>query len=224
VSAAELRQRIYHELGAIVPMEANLEHSYIRLGNLLAAFKHEECWRELPASNGQPYANFDAFMYELRDLYHRGRTQLWAYLSVAEKLLPLVDAETLDKIGISKAQELKRALAPGRVLTPEIIDVAANPKTTIKELRATLYATFNITDDNRPVGQWFDFGGAYLTPDERKEFIEFVKVASAILCLKRETADWIQRKECLMAAAREFLGTHAAEVYGPGVEQNVEPV
>lgn len=215
--AEDLRVAIYRELSTILPKEAELDHSYIRLGALLAAFKSGEHWRGLVSiETSQPYVNFDSFMMELRTRYNRGRTQLWSYLSVAEKLLPTVPAETLDQIGISKAMEIKRAIGggPGRVVTDAVIASALDPKVTAKELRCVLHMAYNITDDNRPVGTWFDFGGAFLTTDERKEFVEFVKVAVAILELKKGTADWIQRKECLLAAAREFFGTHAAEVYG----------
>lgn len=215
--ASILRAKIYDELGRIGVAEGSLEHSYIRLGSMLTEFKRAEYWRDLNASDGQGYKNFDAFMLELRDRYNRGRTQLWAYLSVAEKLLPSISAQTLDEIGISKAQELKRMLkhAPGRRHSDQVVETAKNPKTTIKELRAVLHETYELGDDDRPAGQWFDFGGAYLTPDERKEFLDFVKVAVRKLGLTKETPDWIQRKECLLVAAREFFGTHAADVYGP---------
>ena len=138
-------------------------------------------------------------------------------MGVAEKLLPSITAEVLDKIGISKAYELKRALkyVPERKISEEVIARASDDKVTIKELRAVLHETYEIMDDDRPAGAWFDFGGAYLTPEERKEFVDFVHVATRVLGHKKDTPDWVQRKECLLAAAREFLGTHAADVYGP---------
>lgn len=211
-----LRTAIYGVLGQIVPKEAELEHSYVRLGSLLAAFKAGEHWRGLIAATGQPYPNFDAFMLELRDQYNRGRTQLWAYLSVAEKLLPVIPADTLDEMGISKAQEIKRALSVvGRKITPEILAAAVDPKVTIKELRAVLAVAFNITDDTRPTGTWFDFDGCFFEPDERKEFVDAVKVTTALLGLKKEIPAHVQRKEVFLAWAREFFGTHATEVYGP---------
>lgn len=215
ITGEELRQAIYGTLGEIVPTEAALDHSYARLGSLLAAFKSGEYWR------GLGYANFDAFMLELRETYNRGRSQLYAYCSVAERLLPMVSADTLDQMGISKAQEVKRAICggPGRKITEEVLAAALNPKVTIKELRAVLHAAYNITDDNRPTGQWFDFGGAYLTADEKELFVGAVKVGMHILNIKPETPDWIQRKEVLMAMAGEFYGTHAAEVFGPDIPE-----
>jgi hypothetical protein len=210
-----LRQAIYGELKQIIPTEASLERGYARLGGLLAAFKSCEGWRGLNGADGQPYPNFDAFMLELRERYNRGRTQLYQFCSVAEKLLPMISADTLDEMGISKATEIKRAIGgvPGRAVTPEILEAARNPKVTIKQLRAILADAFNITDE-RPAGQWFDFGGAYLTPDERKAFVDAVKVTTAILGLKNDVPDHIQRKEIFLAWAAEFEGTHAAEVYG----------
>ncbi len=215
VTAEELRAAIYGQLGETVVKETELDHSYARLGHLLAAFKAGEYWR------GLAYPNFDAFMLELRERFNRGRSQLYAYLSVAEKLLPLMSADDLDSMGISKAQEIKRAVCgvPGRKLTTEIIAAALNPKTTGKELRAVLAEAYNITDDNRPKGAWFDFGGAYLSSEERKLFVDTVKMTTALLGLKKETPEHIQRREILLAWASEFMGTHAVEVYGPQVEE-----
>lgn len=215
--AQGLRERIYTELGRIGVAEGTLEHSYVRLGSALAEFKRGEYWRDLKSAKGTAYLNLDEFMVELRERYRKGRTQLWAYLSVCEKLLPSIPAVKLDEIGISKAQELKRALkyVPNRQFAENVITTAADSKVTIKELRAVLHETYEIVDDGRPAGTWFDFGGAYLTTEERKEFVDAIRVCVRVLGLKKETADWIQRKECLLAMAREFLGTHAADVYGP---------
>ena len=213
ITAEGLRQDIYDQLGQIGKAENSLEHSYVRLGAMLCAFKAGEYWRDLASMDGVIYPNFDAFMLELRDHFQKGRTQLWSYLGVAEKLLPLVSAEKLDAMGISKALELQRVVKRGQKLTPEAVAEAVAPETTIKQLRASLAEMYQIVDD-RPTGTWFDFDGAFFTSEEKKEFEDAVRVTVMLLGLKKEIPAHIQRKEIFLAWAREFLGTHSADVYG----------
>src|SRR5260370_15304809 len=91
--ATRLRAKIYEELGRIGVAEGSLEHSYIRLGGMLAEFKRGEYWRDLKSRKGETYKKLDEFMVELKDNYRKGRTQLWQYMGVAEKLLPSITAE-----------------------------------------------------------------------------------------------------------------------------------
>jgi hypothetical protein len=209
--AEELRQEIYQELGEILPHEVALDRGYVRLGTLLVKFKKGEYWRQLK------YPNFEAFLIELSDNFKKGRTQLYQYCAVAENLLPSISENELDEMGIGKASELKRALAEDstRELTSTLIHLATNPLVTVKELRAAIHSEYNIKDDPRPVGTWLDLGGFYATEEERKEFDEAIKVGVAVLSIKKETAEWICRKEVLMAALRDFLATYGPEVYGP---------
>ena len=210
VSVAEtLRQEIYRQLGAAAADEIVLEQSWMKLGVLLAAFKANEGWRPLG------YPNLDAFMLELRDKYHRGRTQLWSYLTVAEKLGPVISSTDLEKMGISKALELKRALvkADGKPLPAEVITAALTPMT-IKELRGQIGQAMNLPDDREP-GTWFDFAGCFMTADERREFRAAVVITEKLLEISPATPDPIRRKEIFFAWLREFVGTHAAEVNGP---------
>ena len=213
VNVAELlRQEIYTQLGKAEVEEASLDHSWMKLGVLLAAFKAKECWRELDG-----YASFDEFIGELKNRYHRGRTQLYAYLSVAETLGPVIPAETLEKIGISKAMELKRAMVKsGKQLPAALVTAALEASTTIKELRGLVGEALNLTDDRTP-GTWFDFDGVYFTKDEREEFKAAVILTERLLELSKDLPDHMRRKAIFTAWMQEFVGTHAAEVNGPAM-------
>lgn len=210
-----LRAEIYDQLGKAAANEIVLDQSWMRLGRLLASFKAAECWRELD------YGNFDAFMLELRDKYHRGRTQLWAYLSVAETLGSVIPAETLERIGISKAMELKRAMVrSGKQLPAALVAAAEESTTTIKELRGLVGEALNLTDDRTP-GTWFDFDGCFMTKDEREEFKAAVIITEHLLELSRDLPDHMRRKVIFFAWLQEFIGTHAAEVNGPAMTTTV---
>lgn len=209
-----LRKEIYEQLNQNTAKEVQLEIGWLHLGRLLTEFKVREAWRGLADPQGHEYTGFDDFMAELRDRWHRGKSQLWAYQSVAEKLLPLIPAETLDEIGITKAMELKRALGMGATLDAVVIEAARSPETTVKELRGIIAQLLSLPDDRMP-GTWFDFEGTYLTKEDRLEFDECWEMSVRLLGLKKDQSTVYHRREIFMAWVREFYGTHCADVYGP---------
>lgn len=216
VPPQDLLARIYQQLGEATTGEVALEHSWMRLGAMLLQYKNAGAaqWKK------DGFDTFEIFMLGLRDKYNRGRTQLWGYINAAEYFLPTVDSSTLEKIGISKALEMRRqSRLVGKPVPEEIVKVAALQTTTIKELRAMLGAAFNIQDDG-PAGTWFDFQGTYYTAEQKAEFKDAVRVAMKVLGLKPNVPDHIARGEIMLAFAKEFFGTHAPEVYG---KQQAEP-
>jgi hypothetical protein len=207
--AKEARRKIHNVLANAMLGECALEVTWMRLGGMLADFKAQEYWRKLG------YPHFDAFVEELRHKFHKGRHQLFAYMSVYEVLSPYYNAEQLEKLGISKALEIKRAVKATRAALPtKVMEAALLPTTKVKELRALIGQALNLPDD-RETGTWFDFGGTYFTDDERAEFTAAVKVAMLQLGIKPHVPEHIQRKEIFLSWAREFFQTWAHEVYGP---------
>lgn len=207
--AKEARRKIHNVLANGAENQLKLEATWITLGSLLADFKLTEQWRELN------YQCFEDFILELRDKYDRGKTQLLGYTDVAEKLLPIIPAEHLTEIGISKCFELKRAvkMLEGKPLPDDIIEKARKPETKIKELRALIGSSLHIADD-REQGTWFDLGGCFFTAEERKEFVDALKLAKAHLALAPSVPDHIARKEIMLDFAREYFATWAPVVYG----------
>jgi|SRR6266704_162822 len=207
--AGQLLEQIYGTLNAATQHEWQLEQSWTHLGKLLLEFKNGEHWRAVG------FNSFERFMMELRDKYNRGKTQLWSYLTVAETLLPTIDAATLEEIGITKALVLRRAVTQTqRPIPQEILDKAKDKATTIKELRAIVGAALHLPDMIQD-GTWFDFDGCFMTPEEREEFKDTVRLTATLLELKKGLPEHVQRKEIFFAWLREFRGTHATEVYGP---------
>lgn len=212
-TAEEKRRRIYNVLANAALNEVALEASWMRLGAMLATFEHDETWRELG------YTSFPTFMDELRVKYNRGRSALWGYMTAAKSLLPYYTPQQLEGLGISKAREIRWAVDKTKAALPQaIMDAAVLPGTTTRELRALIGQTLCLPDDREP-GTWFDFGGTYFTPEEKKEFKDAVRVAIAQLKVKPGTPEHIQRKEIFLAWAREYFGTWAHEVDGPGPQE-----
>lgn len=205
-----LRRRIYNTLENTTQQAFTLEQSWTRLGIMLSMFKAKECWRQYP----DLYKNFGDFMEELKVRFKRGRTQLWGYLSVAENLLPSVGAEKLEQMGISKALELKRALKKleGKPLPQALLDSALDPAKTTKELRGDIGKALNLTPE--PDGTWFDWGGSFLTKEEKDFMKEAILVTIGLLGIKADVPESVQRKAVFKAWAEEFYATHSPEFYG----------
>jgi hypothetical protein len=218
-AANALRDEIYQQMESLATSECTLARSYVRFGKLLLEFKQSESWRAIG------YESLNQFVTELVTKWGRKRTQIYAYLSVVELLLPTIPADKLEAMGISKALELKYALEKQRKALPtatipeDVIAAALKHDTTGKELRAMIGAAFNQTDD-REAGTWYDCNGFYMTPEERKEYAAAVKMTIIQLGLKKEMAEHMQRKAVYMAWMQEYFATHAAEVYGVDQPEN----
>ncbi len=214
-----VRAQIYTELKGSTEYCYKLEQSWVRLGILLSEFKGKELWRHY-----NEYQVFDDFISELKERYKRGRTQLYGYMGAAEALLPIMSPEQLERIGISKALELKRAQKKldGKKLSTELINGALDPTKTASELRGAIGAELHLTEE--PKGSWLDLQGFFMLPDERKEFKEAFLATEGLLGLSNTLPDHIRRKEVILAWMREWYGTHAAEFNGVQQPANAEPV
>ena len=191
-------------LAGIVTEEARLENTYARLGNLLVVVSRDELWRP-------QFESWGKFILHLSDTYHMGRTQLYAYFSSAKQLLPYVSEDNLAKMGISKAKEIAKA-TKNRGATPEraIIEAACKEETTVEDVRRLLFEKYNLPAPDAPKGEWMDFQGFYVTPEER------TVIKSAFDAAKRQDPpiqpgipDHVARKEILLRLSMEFLNTYS---------------
>lgn len=213
--AQELAKAIDQMAAAICESEQKLDHSYAGLGILLTRVKTTEAWRPLE------FHSFAAYLATLRDRFGRKQSQLYAYTEVAERLLPIAGEEGLNQMGVSKALTLAHASRrAGRAVTPELLAAALDDKVTVKELKAQAFETYQLAPDANVKGVWVDFGGAYLEPSEKKEVEDFFELAERLLEQKAAQPDWAKRKDALLAAVREFVGTHSVDVYGPGIPEH----
>jgi hypothetical protein len=220
-AALRLSEDIDALLGQISTHEIKLARSYARLGGLLREVKNQQYWM----SYG--YDRFSSYLEFVRGKIGRERSQVYAILSVAEALLPLMTESELETVGITKAHELRRLVGQGGSLeatfevavsaggndwteSVRIMDYAASPKVTAKQLRVKVNEILHIHEDRQ--GLWFDPGGFYATPDERKEIDQFWSVGRQLFGSKDEQPDHVWKKEVFLAAIRESLSTWAAEV------------
>lgn len=196
------------QLGEAAKNEILLEKCWMQLGGLLLKCKQDECWRK------GGFESFEQYMLSLRDKYRRGKTALWGYLTVAEHLAPVIEEPKLLEMGITKALELKRGMKKsGKPIPEDIIAAALLPENSAKDLRALFAKAFNIPPDENST--WWDLDGIFVTPEQREQFKAAVRLTKNILNIENHVPAHIQRHAIYFAWIAEFMGTHAAEVYGP---------
>lgn len=198
------------QVDMVATSEINLDRGYAALASLLARCKASEAWRV--CGNCE---SFNGYLKSLQEKFHRSTKQLYAYVGVAEKLLGTITEKQLDQIGITKALEIKRASDRAqKSVTKEILEAALKEEVTVTEIRALCHQVYELQSSGLPLGTYFDFGGAYLSGEEKKVFVEAIQVAIRVLRLPKEMPDHVKRKKIFIAFAQEFAGTHSAEAYG----------
>ena len=210
-------------LGQIHEGELKLSHSYARLGARLREAELQQYWISLG------HHKFSGYLLDVGKKIGRERSQMYAILSVATDLLPLISEEALEEIGITKSHELRRLVKQGGNLEASvgsgipagdgsweeavrIMDYAADPKVTAKQLRVKVNEVLHIKEDVQ--GFWLDLNGFYATADERKEIEQFWQWGKTYLQIKDEQPEHQWKKEVFLAAARECLGSWAEVANG----------
>jgi len=221
-AALQKRAEIEELLGQIVGHEIKLARSYARLGAMIREVKVNQYW----VTYG--YNRFTEYLEVIREKIGRERSQMYGYLSVAESLLPALTEGQLEDIGYSKAQELRRLVMQGGSLQANlpdprlefeegdpsrpfvrILDYAADPKVTAKQLRVKINEILHVHEENQ--GLWLDLGGFYATPDERKEIEQFWELGRKLLAPKEEQQEHTWKKLVFMDTVRECYSTWVVE-------------
>ncbi len=204
----EIVSAIDRELALLKSSENILNRGYARLAGLLVIAKLNESWRD------ENHPSFGAYVMSVANFLGKSHQQIHAYITAAEKLLPLVGEGGLDKMGISKATELVRASRKSsKPLTPALLEAALDPSKRVDEIRALAHAELEL-GGVAPKGRYLDIGGFYVDDEQYKTFVEAVKISQRILALPQDMPDWQQRQRIILFWAQEISGTYAADVYG----------
>jgi hypothetical protein len=189
-------------MGEAHAKEIELQTSYVQLGTLLFRIQAKQLWLALGYANWTEYFNF------LQEKFDRSKGQLYAYIGVAKTLKPYVADKDLFEMGIGKASELRKTVElTGKAPSSDIIKKAVNPAVKITQFRQDLHDEANVTDHNEK-GFWMDFGGCYMSPGEKEEWLKALEIAKGIdPVISNKLPDHIQRKEAMLRLAREFIGT-----------------
>jgi hypothetical protein len=109
-------------------------------------------------------------------------------------------------MGISRAQELARFVKEtGRRVPADLLDAALDPNKNITELHVQVQEAMHVKEG--PSGTWYEpLGGAYYTPDEKKEVQQAIDLARRDI--DPTLPDHVIRKQVMLAFAREFYSSN----------------
>lgn len=204
VEADTVKSDIEALLASIKNHELRLATSHARLGRQLLRVQHDKLW--VPWG----FPSFGSYIDSIRQRIDRGRASIYACIGVAERLLPSVCESDLDSMGISRAQELARFVKQsGRKVTPHLLELALDNSRTIEELHSAVLEELHERCD--PKGNWYDFGGFYILPDEKKEIEQAIGLAKNVLGIANDVPEHQARKLILLAFAQEFLSSNPVE-------------
>lgn len=181
--------------------ELGLAANYARLGAVLFDVRKNRYYPDWG------FPSFGSYIASLADRVQKERSQLYAYISVAEKLLPFMPEHQLVAMGISKAEQLKRFVQQsGLRPTQTLLDSALDENVTIKGLREEVFKELRQEPD--PKGRWFDVGGFYLLADEKAEVDLAIRMAKMIdPLIPHDIPAHMQMKEVVLRWSREFIAT-----------------
>jgi hypothetical protein len=205
-------QQIDETLTEINKHEHDLAYNWVRLGELLLRVRAKQFWLLWTSAAGQKFRSFSDYIQSLHDRVHKGRTQLYHCVGVAEKLLPFMDARQLEAMGISKATVLKEAVAQtGRRPSEEIIAKAVDPEVGIQELEAAVFEEQHVKPAEKL--RYWKLGGFYATPDEKKEIEHAFDIARRTdPVIPKSQPEWAQLKEIMLRFSREYLAEWEQQV------------
>lgn len=202
--ASALGTEIEGLLASIRNHELNLATSYVKLGLMLLKVQTEKYWIQWG------YSSFATYLGSIKDTIGRAHSQMYAYIGCAEKLLPSVSEENLLKMGISRAIELVRYVNRSGLGVPDhLLSAALDDNIKLTKLHSDVLEALHEKGELK--GNWWEFGGFYCLPEERKEINAAIDRAKNIDSDLASMSDHQQRKELMLAWVREFMSSNPLE-------------
>jgi hypothetical protein len=190
--------------------QESLETNFARLGNELLRVRSNKYWIMWN------FNRFNDYLENVASSVYKGRTQLYATISIAERLLPISSEQDVVDMGISKASALANAIkkADGKKPSEALLASAKDSKITIPQFAAQIAEEYEFKSDFDK-GLWFDLSGVFLSADEREEFYRAVRAAcltdppiSPILENWSDNKAAHLRKDILQRWIMSFLSEH----------------
>lgn len=181
----------------------SLHRTYVEIGLAIDEVEKSKAWMIR-------FRSFDNYVKDhCEPRFGKSRTQIYGAKAVAHYLLPEVTKDQLVEMGISKAMPLAQyTRRKGSSPSQDLINKALDPKIDIAEFRA---AISEAQHEKPEKGKWYDFGGAFLTADEKIEMEACFELAETIEPLPEDAPDWLIRKIVMQRLVAEFNSTYAGQ-------------
>ena len=205
IEAQKISQEIDSVSSNIRSNEQSADSGWVKLGSLVSTVRQKKYW------HSYGFHSFGSYVVSLEPKVKRKRSQVYLCVGVIEKLENQIPLADLEKMGISKAYELKKyATESGKIVPEDLIKTALDPETDLTELKATVADALHKSPDEK--GTWFDFGGFYVTPDEKQQIEDIVELAKSVdPAIPHNIPEHVIRKEVFMRLIMEFQATYAGQ-------------
>lgn len=203
--SAELYMLVESLAKDVVAGQFEQEKRFAQLASALIEIQAGSYWKNWG------FNSYGKYIIHLSGVVGKERSTLYGYAAVAERLLPVIGQEKLELLGINKCLVLSSGMKlTGRIPSVDLIDKAADPKVTAKELEAAVNTEFKLFLPEGD-GKWRSLG-FYADDSEWGEIQQAIEVA------KREDPpisstlpDHSQLKESLLRLAQEFVSTYGGD-------------
>ena len=200
--AESLLSRVDSLLDRTRAAQDQLYQDYVEIGVALMEVQESKAWLV------REFHSYDAYIKGCEERFGRGRTALYGYKSVAERLLPSIGKEDLISIGIGKSQPLAAYVKrTGKQPNDVLLAAARNPEIGVDEFKATIAEQLH--EKPEPSGKWYEIGGFYCSPSEKQEIQRGFEVAATTdPPISPDLPDWAHRKAVIQRLVMEFLATY----------------
>jgi hypothetical protein len=179
-----------------------LDTSWVKLGARVHKVRSKKYWKTYGARS------FGSYVMSLEPKIKRKRSQVYVVVGVVETLGSQISEEVLEKMGVSRAYELKKyAVKSGKLVPQELIDSALDREKDIDQLRAEVATELH--EEIPDKGSWYDLGGFFVSDDEKLVLDDTIQMTKAIdPPIAHDIPEWQQTKEVLLRWAMEFRSTY----------------
>lgn len=165
-----LLRRVDAIIQGVVEKEASLQRDYVDVGVVLIDVRDAKAWMI------RDFHSFEAYLKDISGKLRKGRTQLYGYASVAERLLPSVSKEDLIEMGVTAASILAQMVKiTKKSPSKELVEIAKTRKEDELRFEVAKFSGLRATSDS---GEYFHLGEVYFEDGELEEFMRAVKVAA----------------------------------------------
>lgn len=178
--------------------EDRLHRNFLEIGVAMLAVQRAKAWLVRARS-------WDSYVMDCGKRFGRGRSSLYGYTSVAERLLPHMPAEQLVEMGIGKAQPLAQYARHHDGNLPEnLICKAMDSGVGLEEFKAAVAETQSPLEK----GKWYEIPGFFVTPEEKEEIERGFVRAAEVEPLPEDCPEWMKNKIIVQRLIAEFLSTY----------------
>jgi len=189
------------ELGKSTSLQ---ERGFANLGYAILEVSELQYWR----------VHFETFREYLKDLAPRcGRSagQLQQYFLTVRDLSDTFNQEQLQRIGITKAIQLRNAKDYAIVLPAKVIEAALSPMISSKELKQVISTELKMPKEEE--GDWMDLEMEFMVSPEERSLIEATlrSVKRSDPVIKDTISKSAQMKESILRLCMEWGGAHLVD-------------